>query len=334
MPVTLAEAKVGMPDKVDQAVVDMFRRDSFLLDKLPFDDAISPGTGGSTLTYGYIQKKTPSGAKVRKVNEEYKASEAKREEKTTKAIVMGGAFEVDRVIQDTSGQVNEMNFQLQDKIQATANYFHNLAINGTSESSGAGYVTNTFDGLKKLLDKADTKYKSAVDISSSTLMDENYNAFLDEFDTFLRKLQGKASMLLMNSTMLSKMCSIARRAGYYSRVETAFGTTVDMYDNIPMIDAGSYWDAEKSVTVDVIPTSAASSVAEGTTEIYAVILGLDAFHGISVKGDKMIKTYLPDMSQPGAVKKGEVEFIGGVALKNTKKAGVLTGIKVTPKTVE
>ena len=56
--ITLEEAKVGMADKVDQMVVDEFRRDSFLLDRLVFDDAVSPGTGGSTMTYGYMQLDT------------------------------------------------------------------------------------------------------------------------------------------------------------------------------------------------------------------------------------------------------------------------------------
>ena len=85
MAITLAEAKVGMADKVDQQVVDEFRRSSLLLDRLVFDNAISPGTGGSTLTYGYIQLKTPSTAAVRAINSEYTAGEAKREEKTAKA---------------------------------------------------------------------------------------------------------------------------------------------------------------------------------------------------------------------------------------------------------
>ena len=34
MAITLMQAKVGMTDKVDAAVVDMFRRSSQLLDKL------------------------------------------------------------------------------------------------------------------------------------------------------------------------------------------------------------------------------------------------------------------------------------------------------------
>lgn len=49
MAITLAESKVSMVDKVDQQVIDEFRRESFLLDKLTFDNAVSPGTGGSMI---------------------------------------------------------------------------------------------------------------------------------------------------------------------------------------------------------------------------------------------------------------------------------------------
>ena len=132
MPITLQEAKVGMADKVDQQVIDKFRRSSLLLDTLTFDNAISPGTGGSTLTYGYIQLKSPSTAAVRTINTEYTPNEAKREEKTAKAVIMGGSFEIDRVLADTDGAVNEIEFQIDEKVKATANEFHNTAINGES----------------------------------------------------------------------------------------------------------------------------------------------------------------------------------------------------------
>ena len=76
MAITLQEAKVGMSDKVDQQIVDLFRRNSLLLDNLVFDNCICPGTGGSTLTYGYIQLKTPATAGVRTVGAEYTPGEA------------------------------------------------------------------------------------------------------------------------------------------------------------------------------------------------------------------------------------------------------------------
>ena len=58
MAMTLSDMKVGMTDKVAQQVVDIFLRESEVLQLLPFDNCISPN-GGSTLTYAYLQKKLP-----------------------------------------------------------------------------------------------------------------------------------------------------------------------------------------------------------------------------------------------------------------------------------
>ena len=320
MAITLQQAKVGMADKVDQQIVDMFRRSSLLLDNMVFDNVISPGTGGSTLTYGYIQLKTPSTAGVRTINNEYTPGEALREKKTTGAIIMGGAFQVDRVLQNTAGAADEVAFQAEQKIKATANYFHNLTINGAAEMAD-GYVGGTFDGLKKLLSGTANELTSQVSLTTSKELDDNYNAFLDEMDSFMSTLDGNPSMLLMNRAMLIKLRSIARRAGYYERSTDDFGRTVETYAGVPMVDMGKYFNGETSK--DVVETD-----DEGKTAIYAVSLGLDGFHGISPMGDGVINCYMPDLSAPGAVKTGEVELVAGVALKNTMKAAVLKGIAI------
>lgn len=169
-----------------------------------------------------------------------------------------------------------------------------------------------------------------IDVSTSAMLDSNYNAFLDELDTFLALLAAKPDVLMMNNKMLTKIRSAARRAGYYDRSKDDFGRTVETYNGILLMDAGEYYNG--SATEDVVATSAPDSTHYGTSDIYAAKLGLDAFHGISVNGSKMLKTYLPDMSAPGAVKKGEVELIAGAVLKNSKMAGVLKGIKLLGKT--
>lgn len=320
MPITLQEAKVGMADKVDQNVIDTFRRSNLLLDNLVFDNAISPGTGGSTLTYGYIQLLTPSTAQVRTINSEYTAGEAKRTEKTAKAVVMGGKFQIDRVLIGTSGAVDELAFQAEQKIKATSNYFNNLTINGNKEAEGSG-VTGTFDGLNKLLTGTENEITSEIDVSTSAKMDSDYNGLLDEVDSFLSNLDGKPTMLLMNEKMLTKMRAAARRAGYYASTRDEFGRQVETYNDIPMMDMGKYYNGTN--TVDIIPVD-----ADGKTDIYAISIGLDGFHGISPTGTKVIQSFMPDLTAPGAVKDGEVELIAGVVLKNTNKAGVLRGVKV------
>ena len=319
MAITLAEAKIGMADKVDQQIVDMFRRSSLLLDNMVFDNCISPGTGGSTLTYGYLQLKSPATAAVRNVGDEYVPGEAKKEKKTTGAIIMGGAFQMDRVIQSTSGAADELAFQAEQKIKATANFFHNLVINGSTANED-GFVGGTFDGLRKLISGTANELQSKVSLKTSEELDSNYNAFLDEMDGFLSVLDGNPSLLLMNRSMLVKLRAIARRAGYYERKTDDFGRTVETYAGVPMVDMGQYFDGEK--LSDVIETK------DGKTAIYAVSLGLDGFHGISPLGSGVIQSYMPDLNAPGAVKTGEVELVAGVALKNTLKAAVLGGIAI------
>ena len=329
MAITLEEAKVGMADHVDQKVIDTFQRSSLLLDKLTFDNAISPGTGGSTLAYGYTQLKTPATAGVRAINSEYTANEAKREKKTANAIIMGGKFAVDRVLQSTSGAVDELAFQLEQKIKATANEFHYYAINGKAAGTAApGKPDGTFDGLAKLLTGSSNELESEVDVSTADLMTKNAQAFLDEIDALLSQVDG-ANMLMMNGKMLTKLRGIARRAGYYERTKSDAGNVIETYNGIPMVDLGKYFNG--TAAVDTIADTAATASALGKSDIYAVSLGLDGFHGISPTGTGVIQSFMPDMSKPGAVKAGEVELVAGVVLKNTLKAGVLKGIGTAAK---
>lgn len=358
--VTLEQAKVGMADKVDQQVIDEFRRRSYLLDKLVFDDAVSPGTGGSTLTYGYIKLKTPSTASFRALNSGYSNNEAIREKESCDLKIFGGSFKLDRVIIKSSGAIDELSFQTKEKVKGAVNLFHYTSINGDSTKNEL-----EFDGLNKLVSGSDTEYNNPVyeltsdtdlipgkiyftktsnaykvvtapakeslstyyeivnyaDLSNAERMDKNYQEFLDGMDEFVSKLDEKPTMLLMNTKMHTKMKGIARRAGYYSRSEDAFGRSVDLWDNIPMVDLGDYFNGSK--TVPCVPISEI-----GTTDIYAITIAKDGFLGVSLQGENVITSNLPDLSAPGTVKEGDVEMVAAVALKNTKKAGVFRNIKV------
>ena len=317
MPITLEEAKVGIADKVCQEVIDEFRRSSVLLDRMTFDDAVALGTGGSTMTYGYIQLQTPSTASFRELNNEYTSNEAKKTKKSVDLKIFGGSAQVDRVLQAASA-AGEIEFQLKQKTIAARNLFHYAVING-----GLTNDVKEFDGLSKLLKGKSTEYTpTTVDLSTSTALDTNYKSVLDCLDEFLSGLDGKPDLLLGNSKLIAKLKSVARRAGYLTRSEDSFGRSVSGYDGIPFIDLGNYYNGTKTVPNVTIDET------NGTTDLYAVKLDLDGFHGVTLKGGNIINTYLPDLSQPGAVKKVEVEMIAAVALKNTLKAGVMRGIKV------
>lgn len=327
MPITLAEASVGRADKVTQEVIDTLRRGSQFMDELTFDDAVSPGVGGSTLTYGYLQLQTPSTAAGREINSEYTANEAKKIKKTVDLKIFGGASEVDRVIQEAT---NEIAFQLEQKTLATRNHFQNCCINGSKTNKSVD-----FDGLTTLLKGTSTEYnagsdKTVVDLSTTANLTSNYQTMIDMLNEFIGGIDGKPTFLLGNSKLIAKLKSVAQRAGYLTKAEDAFGKTAQGYDNIIFYDMGNYYNGSATVPcVPIYETGASSSKVTGLTDLYAVQLGLDAFHGVSLSGSSIIKTYMPDLTAPGAVKKAEVEMVAAVALKNTTKCGVFRNIKVS-----
>ena len=330
MPITLAQAKVGMADKVEQNVIDEFRRGSLLLDALTFDDAVSPGTGGSTLTYGYTQLKTPATAGFRELNTEYTPQEADRDKKSTDLKIFGGSFQVDRVLANTSGAVDEIDFQLKEKITATINTFHNAVVNGDADTEG-------FDGLDLMLVGSSTEINAdvskAIDLSTAAQVDANYKSVPDMLDEFLAELDGVPTMLMGNSKLITKLKACARRAGYLTQREDAFGRTADSYNGIPLVDLQYFYNG--ATTLPIVPiasrkygASGSETTVTGLTDLYAARFALDGFHAVSPKGGKIISTYLPNLNAPGAVKTGEVEMVAATVLKKTRAAGVLRNFKV------
>ena len=317
---TLEQAKVGMADKVDQMVVDEFRRGSWLLDHMEFDNSVSPGTGGSTLAYGYVKLKTPATAAFRALNTEYTPGVAIREKQTAYCKIFGGDFPLDRVIISTSGSVDELDFQLREKVKGAINLFHYTAINGD-----AAVNEDEFDGLDVFLTGSSTEYNagSTIDVSSAALTEAQVHKFLDMMDDFTSGLDDAPTAFLGNKQLINRLKGIARRAGYFTRVEDAFGRPVSAWNDIPLIDLKQYYDGALGKSRPVVPVSDA-----GITSLYAVTLARDGFHGISPTGNDVIKTALPDLAAPGVVKSGDVEMVAGVVLKNSLKAGVFRDIRV------
>jgi hypothetical protein len=328
MALTLAEAKVALAgDKVYEFVIDEFLK-SPILDLIPFDDCVVGGGLGQALTYSYNRVTTPGSAAVRALNEEYIASEAKMTRYNTELAILGGDFQLDRVIINSgNGIVGQVQFQLAQKAQAATALFHDLMINGDSADE-----SNQFDGLDKAINGTSTEYNAdgSIDLSSTSAIDSNYKAFADQMDEFLSTLLVRPDMLIMNSTALAKIKAVGRRLSNLSLVEVANGMSIPAWDGILLVDAG--WKPASTnpiVPISTRNTEAATPVeVTGATDIYAVKFGLDAFHAVSPAGQNIINVYLPDMTVAGAVKTGGVEMVASVALKATKAAGVFRNIKV------
>ena len=314
MAVTLQQAKLNVTDDLQVGIIDEFAKSSFILNNIPFHDCVSPVGGGGTLTYGYTRLITQPTADFRAINSEYTPSEVQKQRYVTDLKVFGGSYEVDRVIADMGGLADEVALQSAQKVKAVSALFSDTIINGNSSVN-----EKVFDGLDVAVTGTDTEYTPAapIDLSTSEAVTANATAFVDQLDEWLGTMDG-VDAIMGNSKAIAKFRAVARRMGMYQMTKNNFGQAVEYYGEIPFVDLGA-----KAGSNDPIV-----AINDGVTSLYAVRFGMDGFHAVSMAGQPPVKTWLPDFSTAGAVKKGEVEMIAGCALKSTKAAGAFRNIKV------
>ena len=160
---------------------------------------------------------------------------------------------------------------------------------------------------------------------------------LDAVDTLLGMVEGGANALIGSSRAIGAVRAAARMTAMYTEAPAAIvnntggsGGAIARYGDAVLFDAGKRADGTIYVVrYSVADPDGAGALVAGSTDLYAVRFGLDAFHGVSVPG-QLVWTALPDFTTPGAVKTGEVE-LGPVAmvLKRTRGAAVLRNFKVT-----
>lgn len=324
MAVTLAEAKNNALEDYDPFVIDEFRKSSVILDSLIFDDAVNPAGGGATLDYSYRRQETQPTAEFRAINTEYLPSTTTTKKYSTTLAVLGGAFGIDRILANIGPKgSDEVTRNINDKVKAAITLFQDTVINGDT-----GVNDKAFDGLDKALTGSSTEMKPTSDTYDWTdLEGEKGNKAIDTLDEFLDLLDGTPTIVVGNKKALARVRAMVRRTSMYVRepidgLVNANGRPIsrESYGGILFADAG-----EKAGSNDpIIPIA-----SDGTTSLYAYRVGLDGFCGITTTDGTLVKTWLPDFTQPGAVHRGEVELGPvGVALKATKAAGVLRKIKV------
>ncbi|WP_043471007.1 major capsid protein [Kitasatospora sp. MBT66] len=336
MAITLADAKLNTVDPVDLQVIDEFRKNSWLLDNMIWDQAVNPAGGGAALSYGYTRLVAERPAGFRKLNSEYPRGQAKRARYDVDLAPLGDAFEIDRTIAQLGPAAsNEVTFQMTQAIKSANTFFSEQVITGKKQTTPEGDVLG-FDGLDVALANSATEMGagSYLDWTGSTLGTDTAKAHaaLDALDEFLDLLDGTPSALLGNGKTIARVRSLARRAGYYNRELNAFGKKVEFYNGIPLVNLGD----RAGSTLPVVPIESRDvdgagpgGQITGLSDLYAVRIGIDGFHGVTTTSGNLVQQWLPDFSTAGALKVGEVE-LGPVAvvLKATKAAAVLRNIKV------
>lgn len=337
MTTSLVEAKNNAQEDYDPFVIDEFRKGSAIADSLIFDQAVNPAGGGATLDYGYRRQVTQGTAAFRPLNTEYTPGEVTTSKHSTELKVLGGTFQVDRVIARIGPALSgAVALNMRNKIKAATTLFQDAVINGDTAVDAA-----SFDGLNKALTGSSTEFRPTT-VTDWSDWDTNASAVhkaLDDIDEFLSLLDGAPTIILGNAKALARVRAAARRAGQYVKnpIEGLIGQDGrpierESYGGIVFADPG----AKAGSNNPIIPIESrdldgegSGTAVSGLTDLYAYRVGLDGFHGVTTVGGNLVETWLPDFTNVKAVQEGGVEFGPvGVALKATKAAAVFRNIKV------
>lgn len=319
MAITFLEAQQLSQPKLTKKVIDQFRT-SALIDALPFDNTVKPA-GGNSLDYVYNRVTTFPGAASRVLNNDYTASEAVTTAITSRLAIFGGSFQLDRALILGEHEVaDHVQFQVEQKVKATIAQFHNMFINGRQ---AAPVIANSweFDGLDVLLTNSPQEITPAAPITlvTSGNITANWQEFLDQLRALEAVMDGAPTAYLMNQAMYAKFQSVMDRAGINLASKENYGRNV------------SVWGDSLVMALGNVPGNANPIIAtnnNGLTSIYAVRLGMDGVHGVSLAGGKLADVYLPNMQDASAVKTGAVEMIAGLAYTSTQSAAVLRNIDI------
>ena len=71
MAITLEQAKALLTDEISQSVIEEFRKSSYLMENMVFDDAVYPAGNGGALTYSYYRLTALPSADFRSINSNF-----------------------------------------------------------------------------------------------------------------------------------------------------------------------------------------------------------------------------------------------------------------------
>jgi hypothetical protein len=359
VPVTLAQAQLNTLTDLDFSVIDNFRRYSWLFDHMVFDDTVTPGTGGASLTYGYTQLVTAAAAAFRAYNTEYTPGQAIRAQKTVNLKPMGAAFTVDRALANLGpSATNEVTFQMQQAMTSLKTKAQDAFINADTAVDANG-----FDGINKQLTGTSTEYfpnagsgagTNLLKIDQATLQATTQlggtpaasMSALEIIDDALSLIvpshtgsgdQGApgslppgVKALCGNTKSILRMRSLARAAGMYTQVKDDLGNPIETYGDWVLVDLGNKPDDSAPIIPIATRTPNGSDGAiTGLTDLFGISFGLDSVHAAAAAGSPLMQSWLPDFSIAGAVKTGEIEMGPyALVLKNTKACVVIRNLKV------
>lgn len=293
MALTLPEAAKLSTDTLQRGVIEVFARNSAVLEMLPFMDI----AGNS---YKYNQEGVLPGIGFRDVNEGYQESAGIVNQLSEGLIIAGGDVDVDRFIVQTRGNVNDQRaIQTQMKTKALS-----LAWTKTFFKGDVAKEPKGFDGLEKRLTG-----KQVVDGKGGELT-------ITMLDELVDAVEGEPDVIYLSKAMRRELKRVIQsHNGYDEGSYDAYGRKVMTYGGIPIRVIETDANGNEILGFDE---------AGGTASLYAIKFGPEQYVSGLQNGTISVRDLGELNEKP--VFRTRIEWYNGLAVFHPRAAARLSGV--------
>jgi hypothetical protein len=317
MAYTLFDYAQLAPSNLVRGVIDVFRRESFIMDHLAF-----PPVKGLQETVTRTAGLPAVG--FRKIGETFGQSKATFEPVTERIFDLGGFIDVDKIL--VKADPSQMAVHTDAFVTAISYEFNDYFINGDPTVDVDGF-TGLWYRLQNFLPARQTVTPAAlVDVSpDSAALAVAFNNLLDGIDSTISVLEGHmATLFLVNRTLWLRLNSGLRQLNLFAQDIDQYGRSVMRFGTGgPWIyDLGTQADQATEIITNT-ENLAASALTGGTaTSLYAMRTGGNFLSGMQLYG---LDVQRIGLLESGVAYRTVIDWPIGIKHVNPRAIARLTG---------
>lgn len=316
---TLADYARTAKDPLKAGIVDVFRRESFIMEYLSW-------MGVDTIITRQLRTKALPSVEWRKINEGWTGSSATFEPVEDRVFDMGGQVDIDKLLIKSKSTIDQRAAQTDAYATALAYTFNDTFVNGhllTDEDQFIG----VWRRLVEQLPSGQTILGGGVDISpNSVSLSASFDTYLDALQELIHAVEGhKPDVLAMNDTLYLRTLSAIRQKGLYATTEDSYGRTVATYGpgGPKLIDLGYKADQASRIIGNTELDDGSALTGGDATTVYAFRFGEQFLHGIQLYD---IDTKDMGLLEDGVTYRTVVDWPVGISLVNPRSIARLVGV--------
>lgn len=278
--ITLAQYEQLATDPVKKGVINIFRRDSTILDRLSFESSKS-------LSIEIIRTKSLPSVGWRKVGAAFSPSEGSTEPIQERVHALGGQVDVDKLYVEAGDTIQDVRATQTEMFSSAITLAFNDAFINGSPSVNADMVVGLWYRFKNgLIPTAQSLNVNGLDVSpDAASLTTNMNTLYDKMQEFIHKGDlHSLDAIYMNDTLYLRVMSMLRQLNLWASTEDKTGKTVPTFGpgGPAMFDIGYKGDQVSKVIGDVELSNGTALTGGGATSVYGLKFGPTYLNGFEL----------------------------------------------------